>query len=95
MLKAGIVRRERGDNNAFSYVLETNVDIAATRIPDFSKLRQRCTAIKNLFLKEEGLTDPELTEEEIMRSFGQHPRGVREALRVLQSSSWLQQHDGR
>jgi len=35
MLKAGIVRRERGENNAFSYVLESNVDIAATRIRTF------------------------------------------------------------
>jgi hypothetical protein len=63
---------------------------------DFSKLRQRCTAIKNLFLAQEEVNPcPQLTEDEIMRSFGQHPRGVREALRVLQSNNWLVQKDGR
>mmetsp|Transcript_40256 Transcript_40256/g.78885 ORF Transcript_40256/g.78885 Transcript_40256/m.78885 type:complete len:216 (+) Transcript_40256:72-719(+) len=95
MLKAGIVRRERGANNAYGYSLAVSPkDISSTRIPDFSKLRQRTTAIKNLFLNA-GVSNPRLSEEEIMRSFGLHPRGVREALRELQSSNWLLQKDGR
>mmetsp|Transcript_1924 Transcript_1924/g.4849 ORF Transcript_1924/g.4849 Transcript_1924/m.4849 type:complete len:217 (-) Transcript_1924:239-889(-) len=95
MLKAGIVKRERGLNNSYGYSLAVSPkDISSTRIPDFSKLRQRTTAIKNLFLNA-GVSNPKLSEEEIMRSFGLHPRGVREALRELLSSNWLLQKDGR
>mmetsp|Transcript_16092 Transcript_16092/g.40528 ORF Transcript_16092/g.40528 Transcript_16092/m.40528 type:complete len:218 (-) Transcript_16092:53-706(-) len=96
MLKAGIVKREqRGLNNSYWYSLAVSPqDISSTRIPDFSKLRQRTTAIKNLFLNA-GVSNPRLSEEEIMRSFGLHPRGVREALRELQNSNWLLQKDGR
>eukprot|EP00281_Chroomonas_sp_CCMP1168_P028012 CAMPEP_0206253410 /NCGR_PEP_ID=MMETSP0047_2-20121206/23135_1 /ASSEMBLY_ACC=CAM_ASM_000192 /TAXON_ID=195065 /ORGANISM="Chroomonas mesostigmatica_cf, Strain CCMP1168" /LENGTH=223 /DNA_ID=CAMNT_0053679613 /DNA_START=113 /DNA_END=784 /DNA_ORIENTATION=+ len=97
MLKAGLVCRQRGDNNSYLYGLAIGLDELkkkAIRVPDYAKLRQRCKAIKNLFLTQ-GAKNPRLSEDEIMRSFGQHPRGVREALRSLAEASWLKFQEGR